>query len=226
MSAAMSASASAPSSLPQELPIFPLTGVVLLPRAKLPLNVFEPRYLAMIEDALAQPGRMIGIIQPNAPEDKNVIAPPIYKIGCAGRIVSFNETDDGRFMIGLAGVCRFEVAGELPTGKPYRRVRPDWRKFLPDLDTPAISHIDRKHLTIVLQHYFKVQNIDADWRAMQNTPDELLVSSLVMICPLAPNERQALLEAPDLFARAELLIALLEMASVPQANEGDAGVRH
>jgi Lon protease-like protein len=222
----LSATALAPSALPDILPVFPLPGVVLLPRAKLPLSVFEPRYMAMVEDALGQQGRLIGIIQPNAPEEQGGATPPLYSIGCAGRIASFSETEDGRFMIGLTGVCRFEVIAELPPERPYRRVQASWERFLADLVAVEASAIERGRLLAVLQHYFKLQNIDADWKAVQNTPDELLVSSLVMICPLAPNERQALLEAPDLPARCTLLTALLEMASMPQQNEGEGGARH
>lgn len=223
----LSASASAPVLLPETLPIFPLANAVLLPRARLPLNIFEPRYLAMIEDVMGQ-GRIIGMIQPNAPFNPGDVlevgAPPIFNVGCAGRITSFNETEDGRFLIGLTGVCRFTVAEELPFDKPYRRVKADWQKFTGDLDQPEDTDIDRKRLAGVLQHYFKLQGIAADWNAVQNTPNDLLISSLVMICPLAPNEKQALLEAPDLHTRADMLVALLEMASMPQ-NEVE-GARH
>lgn len=223
----LSATASAPVLLPEILPIFPLSGAILLPRARLPLNIFEPRYLAMIEDVLAN-GRMIGMIQPNIPasvvEGQEGALPPVFNVGCAGRVTSFNETEDGRFLIGLTGVCRFTIKQELPFEKPYRRVIADWQKFTGDIDEPHDNEIDRKRLSAVLQHYFKLQGIAADWNAVQNTPNDLLVSSLVMICPLAPNEKQALLEAPDLHTRADMLIALLEMASLPQ-NEAE-GARH
>lgn len=223
MSAAASTpSPPAPSALPDSLPIFPLPGVVLLPRGRLPLNIFEPRYLAMIEDALGK-GRMIGIIQPTALEAEGTV-PPVYRIGCAGRITSFTETDDGRFLIGLVGVCRFAVAEELPSARGYRRVRPEWQQFLTDIGEPEEAELDRERLMGILRQYFKVQGIAADWNAVQNTSNEMLVSSLTMICPLAPNEKQALLEAPDLHTRANLLMALLEMATLPQ---GEAeGARH
>jgi Lon protease-like protein len=219
----LSATAMAPIHLPEILPIFPLSGAVLLPRARLPLNIFEPRYLAMIEDVLGQ-GRMIGMIQPHAPEGHESASVPIFKVGCVGRITSFNETEDGRFLIGLTGVCRFAVKEELPLDKPYRRVIADWQSFASDRDEPKENDIDRKRLAGLLQHYFKLQGIMADWNAVQNTPNDLLISSLVMICPLAPNEKQALLEARDLHARADMLMALLEMASLPQ-NEAES-VRH
>lgn len=210
-------------ALPDILPIFPLAGAVLLPHARLPLNIFEPRYISMIEDVLGQ-GRLIGMVQPNAAEGQEGTSPPIFSVGCAGRITSFNETDDGRFLIGLAGVCRFSILEELPLDKPYRRVRPDWQKYAIDLMEPEDISYDRKRLLAVLQYYFKLHGIAADWNAVQNTPNDLLISSLVMICPLAPNEKQALLEAPDLSTRADMLIALLEMASMPQ-SESD-GARH
>jgi Lon protease-like protein len=219
----LSATAAAPILLPETLPIFPLSNAVLLPRSRLPLNIFEPRYMAMIEDVLGK-GRIIGMIQPNAPDGAEGTTSPIFNVGCAGRITSFNETEDGRFLIGLTGVCRFTVAQELPLEKPYRQVIADWKKFTSDMDPPEDSDIDRKRLATVLQHYFKLQGIAADWNAVQNTPNDLLISSLVMICPLAPNEKQALLEAPDLHTRADMLMALLEMASLPQ-NEAE-GARH
>jgi hypothetical protein len=222
----LSASALAPSTLPDIIPVFPLTGVVLLPRSRLPLNIFEPRYLSMMDDALAIPGRMIGIIQPQIADTGDDAKPPLYKIGCAGRIVSFSETDDGRFLVSLIGVSRFDVVEELSQDHAYRRVRADWSRFQDDLIAPAPTQIPRGPLTRILHDYFKQQNIDADWDVVEKTPDELLVSSLVMICPFAPNERQALLEAPDLSSRADMLTTLLEMAAVPQGNDGDGGVRH
>jgi Lon protease-like protein len=210
--------------LPDTLPIFPLSGVVLLPRGRLPLNIFEPRYLSMIEHALGQ-GRLIGMVQPSAPESEDGVIPPLYNIGCAGRITSFTETEDGRFLIGLTGVCRFSIAEELASDRPYRSVRPDWQKFLADVGNPDESEVDREKLLGILRPYFKLQGIAADWNAVQNTGSETLVSSLAMICPLAPNEKQALLEAPDLRARANMLMALLEMASMPQA-EAEGAARH
>src|SRR6185312_13944937 len=133
-----------PSALPDVLPIFPLSGALLLPRGRLPLNIFEPRYIAMVETALGN-GRLIGMVQPSAPETQEPL-PPIYHIGCAGRIVSFSETDDGRFLISLAGVCRFKIAEELPMQYGFRRVRPDWEDFLTDINTTGEADIDRDKL--------------------------------------------------------------------------------
>jgi Lon protease-like protein len=227
MSSTLSASALAPSSLPDDLPIFPLSGVVLLPHARLPLHVFEPRYLAMIDDALATTGRMIGIIQPKDDEgDKpNKSAPPpeLYSIGCAGRITSFAEMEDGRLMIGLNGRCRFKIAEELTQKHLYRQVKPRWEKFLSDLEEPKPCLIDHTKLSSVLQPYLKAQHMEADWAAIEGMEDEDLIATLVMVCPLAPNEKQALLEAPDTGARAAMLITLLEMAALPPA---DGSARH
>ncbi len=204
------------AALPSSLPIFPLSGALLLPRGRLPLNIFEPRYLAMVEDALGS-GRLIGMVQPSGGENAELV-PPVYQVGCAGRITSFTETEDGRFLINLLGLCRFRIAEELPMERGYRRAKPDWEKFLGDLDQGVDPDIDRDKLMHVLRGYFKLQGITADWNAVQNTPNDTLISSLAMICPLAANEKQALLEAPDLHERAELLMALLEMASMPQAE--------
>ncbi|AWK87680.1 LON peptidase substrate-binding domain-containing protein [Azospirillum thermophilum] len=199
--------------LPRILPIFPLAGVLLLPRARLPLNVFEPRYLAMVEDAMGS-GRMIGIIQPTDPasRDRN---PPVYETGCAGRITSFAETDDGRFLITLTGVSRFVIHREMEGVRGYRRVVPAWDRYAADLDSdagPAEGAVDRGRLLAGLKLYFQLQGLSCDWHAIETTPDERLVNSLAMICPFAPSEKQALLEAPDLTERGKLLIALIEMS--------------
>jgi Lon protease-like protein len=214
------------SSLPEELPVFPLSGVVLLPRSRLPLNVFEHRYLAMVDDALMAPGRLIGIIQPNSPDEADNKAPPLYKVGCAGRINSFSETEDGRYLIGLTGICRFNVLTELPAHKLYRTVRPDWQQYLEDISPLDEVDIDRKRLLPILQSYFKLHGISADWEVVENTETDLLISSLVMICPFAPNEKQALLESPNVTTRANLLMALLEMAMIPPQGEVEGGARH
>jgi Lon protease-like protein len=212
----------APSALPEELPIFPLSGAVLLPRARLPLNIFEPRYLAMIEDALGK-GRMIGMIQPSDDEDGN--DSPLYSVGCAGRVTSFNETDDGRLLIVLTGVCRFRVVNELHSSRLYRSVRPDWKPYLADLGEPEVPEIDRTHLIKLLEIYFKKNAISVDWNVVQSAPNDVLLPTLIMICPFAPNEKQALLEADSFAARASMLTTLLEMAVMPQ-GENEAELRH
>jgi Lon protease-like protein len=212
------------SALPEELPVFPLTGAVLLPQARLPLNIFEPRYLAMIEDALGK-GRMIGMIQPSVSEEGAPTPPTLYSVGCAGRITSFNETEDGRLLIVLTGVCRFRIKVEMPTTRLYRTVRPDWKPYLADLEEGDSSEIDRARLLDLLHIYFKKHAISVDWNVVQNAPNDVLVPTIIMICPLEPNEKQALLEAESFAARAQMLVTLLEMAVMPQGeNEGE--VRH
>lgn len=225
MSVLATASAMTPSILPQVLPLFPLAGVVLLPQARLPLNIFEPRYLAMVEDVLGS-GRMFGMVQPMGPQTPPTISQPVYRTGCAGRITSFTETDDGRFLIALTGVCRFTIAEELGADRAWRRVAPDWSGFLDDLTPPPEGAIDRARLLQALQPYFKEEGINLERAVIENAPDDVLVSSLVMICPLEPSEKQALLEAADLPARAQLLTALLEMACMPCQGEGEGGARH
>jgi hypothetical protein len=207
-----SASTPTPSALPEKLPLFPLAGLLLLPRGRLPLNIFERHYLAMIEDALGH-GRLVGIIQPSQ-EAEDLSAVPLYQIGCAGRITSFNETEDGRYLVTLHGVCRFRVTEELPLLQGYRRVKPDWQPFLGDIAPPTEEVFDRGHLMEALRPYFKMQELAADWTAIQNAGGESIISALAMICPFAPNEKQALLESPTLRDRAALLIALLEMATL------------
>ena len=209
--------------LPEIVPIFPLTGVLLLPRGKLPLNVFEPRYLAMTEDALSG-NRMIGIIQPSDPLSRASV-PPVYPIGCAGRITSFSETDDGRYLITLTGVCRFETARELPIVRGYRRVDVSWERFAADLEESGPALFDRARLVEGLKTYFKIQGISANWDAIDSTPDERLVTSLAMICPFEPSEKQALLECGSLSERASMMVAIIEM-SVLDKRGGDTMARH
>jgi len=209
--------------LPEIVPIFPLTGVLLLPRGKLPLNVFEPRYLAMTEDALSG-NRMIGIIQPSDPQCRASV-PPVYPIGCAGRITSFSETDDGRYLITLTGVCRFETVRELPIVRGYRRVDVSWERFAADLEESGPALFDRARLVEGLKTYFKIQGISANWDAIDSTPDERLVTSLAMICPFEPSEKQALLECGSLSERASMMVAIIEM-SVLDKRSGDTMARH
>jgi hypothetical protein len=209
------------SDLPETLPVFPLAGVLLLPRAHLPLNIFEPRYLAMVRDALERSDRLIGMIQPSEARSE-LYEPPLYSVGCAGRIIESSETADGRILITLIGVCRFELEAEIGNVDGYRRVRPGWRKYRQDFAGDA-DNVDRPRLVAALKRYFKLNGIEADWDALERTPSERLVSSIAMICPFDPSEKQALLEAKDLTQRAETMIALIEMATPDQP--GDAS-RH
>ena len=204
------------ADLPGDIPIFPLTGVLLLPRAQLPLNIFEPRYLNMISDALGE-GRMIGMIQPREPNDESE-QPDVYPVGCAGRITQFEETEDGRFMINLRGVARFKITEELPVRDGYRRIEADWGAYHSDLQEPA-EDVDRKRLFVSLKPYFEAREIDANWDAIHDTPSERLINSLAMICPFEPLEKQALLEAHTLEDRLEVLTSLVEMAVLETTHE-------
>ena len=213
--------------LPETLPIFPLSGVLLLPGGKLPLNVFEPRYLAMVFDALAGP-RLIGMVQPTQaggyagdglPTDDG--KPKVHKIGCAGRIVSFNETEDGRLLLALSVVCRFEIGRELETAQGgYRRVTSLFSPYRADLDqADELVEIDRERLMAALSAFFKARSLSTDWDAVKQAADSNLVTSLSMVLPFGPAEKQALLEAADTSARAKLLIAFLEMDAFGQPPE-------
>lgn len=206
--------------LPATLPVFPLPGVLLLPRGKLPLNIFEPRYLDMTRDALAT-DRLIGMIQPKPTEGgAEAGARCLYRIGCAGRITQFAETDDGRFLITLTGVCRFSVEEEIASMRGYRRVIADWGPFSGDLCGEGDADLDRGLLVSRLKQYFDAQGITADWDVIEQTPDHRLVTTLAMVCPFESSEKQALLECDSLKTRASMMLALLDMA-VAGTNGGD-----
>jgi len=198
--------------LPAEFPIFPLTGALLLPRGKLPLNIFEPRYLAMVEDALAE-RRCIGMIQPDETRHAGETGPALYRVGCLGRLVAFSETEDGRYLITLAGLSRFQVAEELNLRRGYRRVRASFAPFATDLEAAGEPLADRATLVAALRAYFQARGFDANWGAIEGMDDEALVTTLAMVCPFGPAEKQALLEAPAGAERAEALLALLRMGA-------------
>ena len=210
--------------LPAILPIFPLTGVLLLPRGQLPLNIFEPRYLAMTRDAM-EGERLIGMVQPSDPPIRE-LNPSVYQTGCAGRVTSFSETEDGRLLITLTGVSRFRIKEELPLFSGYRRVVADWQDFAADRDAGAAG-FDRSRLTEGLRHFFIQRQVEANWEAINKAPGETLVTSIAMMCPFAPNEKQALLEAPTLDERARLLSALIEMTATAPMPDPQGGItRH
>ncbi|HEY9549951.1 MAG TPA: LON peptidase substrate-binding domain-containing protein [Kiloniellaceae bacterium] len=206
--------------LPRVLPIFPLEGVLLLPGGRLPLNIFEPRYLAMFDDALAS-NRLIGMVQP-CEGCRGAAAPKVYETGCAGRITSFTETDDGRYLATLSGLIRFDVKRELPSGS-YRQIEPDFARFVSDMEEDC-STIDRSRLMKVLSAYFEANAIEGDWEAIEQTGDERLVTSLAMICPLGAPEKQALLESMTLTERAEALTAIMEIAT--HGRDGESETKH
>jgi len=202
--------------LPATLPVFPLTGTVLLPRGQLPLNIFESRYLAMVDAALSG-ARFIGMIQPIEHEEK-VLKPALSKVGCAGRVTSFRETEDGRFLITLTGICRFRVIEELGVKTPFRQVRPDYTVYLADLAADSMAAFPRERLIGALKDYLAQRDLKADWRSVMGAPPETLVNALAMLCPFEPAEKQALIEARSWTERVDTLVALLEMSSTPAAG--------
>jgi Lon protease-like protein len=215
-------------SLPATLPIFPLTGVLLLPGSRLPLNIFEPRYLAMISDALGR-GRLIGMVQPITPGgfagdglSSSDTPPPVQKIGCAGRIISFAETGDGRVLVSLLGLCRFAITGEealAPGG--YRLAQVDYSRFRTDME-PSQLDLDRPRLMAALKRFFIANNLSVDWKALEQLDDAALIGTVSMVAPLEPLDKQALLEASDGTTRGKVLIGLLESAPALAANANDA----
>ena len=207
------------SELPETVPVFPLEGVLLLPRGQLPLNIFEPRYLQMFEDALGK-GRLLGLVQPYDDEGGT---DNLQRVGCLGRISSFSETDDGRMVVSLTGVARFAVAEELNVLTPYRQIRADYRPFESDLiaDVGSID-VNREGVLDVLKRYLEANGMSADWPAIESSNNEALVNSLCIISPYGAQEKQAMLEAATLAERAEILIALTEMVLAQLGQSGGA----
>lgn len=204
------------SDLPQVIPVFPLPGAILLPRGQLPLNIFEPRYLNMIDDAMAG-DRIIGMLQP---QQGPRLLPGLSPIGCAGRITSFAETSDGRYLITLTGCARFRLASEIPAQTPYRQIRADFGPFEADLTAPPVDDVglDRDGLLEALRAYLETRGLDIDWDTAETAPPEALVNSLSMALPFDPPEKQALLEAASLTDRSTVLTALL---TIDAAGDGD-----
>jgi len=199
------------ADLPDTIPVFPLPGALLLPRAKLPLHIFEPRYLAMLDDTLKTSHRMIGMIQPfEAPGQSGE---RLHHIGCAGRVTAFSETDDGRYMLTLSGISRFRVTQEVEGFEPYRKCDVTWDGFARDLGTvEGDSGFDRDRFMGLLGRFFEDQSLKTDWESLREAEDELLINSLSMLCPFNPEDKQALLEAPSLTTRRETLVTLIEFA--------------
>ncbi len=206
--------------LPTVLPVFPIGGAVLLPRGVMPLNIFEPRYLAMVRDAMAG-SKLIGMIQPRLAGGDEV-KPGLFDVGCAGRITEYRETGDGRMIIALTGVVRFAVARELDVTTPYRQVMPDFDAFADDAGDPRpLAPAARSALETTLRAYLDTQGLSADWAAVAEADDESLVTTLSAVCPFDPVERQALLEARDLPARAATLNALMTFAQGASGSDGN-----
>jgi len=212
-----------PEAIPAVIPVFPLPGALLLPRGQMPLNIFEPRYLAMVDDALRSGDRLIGMIQPDpahpgADPDK----PQLFHVGCVGRMTQFAESGDGRYLIQLTGVARFRVAQELSVTTPYRQCRVTYQPFVDDF-TPRLGEdaVDRKALLRALTAFLKANNLKADWEGIENAPNEALVNALAMMSPYEAAEKQAMLEAPDLKTRAEILIAVTEIELAKSKTSGE-----
>jgi len=198
------------ADLPTTIPVFPLPGALLLPRARLPLHIFEPRYLAMLDDTMKTSHRLIGMIQP---QEGPAGGAKLHRIGCAGRLTAFSETEDGRYMVTLSGVSRYRVLSEVEGFTPYRRCEVSWDGFARDLG-PAEhdGDFDRERFMALLARFFEASGLKTDWESLREAEDELLVNSLSMLCPFEPEDKQALLEAPSLVTRRETLVTLIEFA--------------
>lgn len=211
-----------PAELPEIIPVFPLPGALLLPRGQMPLNIFEPRYLAMVDDALRDGHRLIGMIQPEAAHsEEGDVAPPLFQVGCVGRITQLAESGDGRYILELTGVSRFRVVEELPVQTAYRQCRVDFFAFVDDFTArKGEDEVDRKTLLRVLTDFLKANRLKVDWEGVESAPNEALVNALAMMSPYGPAEKQALLEAKDLKTRAEILIAVTQMDLAKKKTSG------
>jgi Lon protease-like protein len=210
-----------PADCPDVIPVFPLAGALLLPRGQIPLNIFEPRYLAMVDDAL-KGDRVIGMIQPDPEGGGTPLTPKLYQIGCAGRITQFAETGDGRYLITLVGISRFRISAELPVTTLYRQCRVGYDGFPADfLGHAGEDEVDRAGVMKALRDFSEANTMKLDWRGIEQAPNEALVNALCMMSPFGPREKQAFLEAPDLKARAEALIAItqIELARDDEGSE-------
>jgi Lon protease-like protein len=211
-----------PGDLADVIPVFPLAGALLLPRGQMPLNIFEPRYLAMIDDALRSGLRLIGMIQPDPAHPGTEERPGLYKIGCVGRITQVTETGDGRYLIELTGVVRFRVDEELRVSTPYRQCRVLYTPFIDDFTArKGEDDVDREALLQALRDFLAANDLKADWEGIENAPNEALVNALAMMSPYPAAEKQALLEAPDLKTRAEILVAVTEIELAKKSTGGE-----
>jgi Lon protease-like protein len=200
------------ADLPEVIPVFPLPGALLLPRGQLPLNIFEPRYLAMVDDSFRDGHRLIGMVQPDVAHPESEAKPHLYKVGCVGRITQIAETGDRRYVLQLTGIARFRIEQELAVSTDYRQCRVSYLPFLDDfVARKGEDAVDRDRLLKALSAFLKVNNLQADWEGIEKAPNEALVNALAMMSPYGPAEKQALLEAPNLKTRAEVLVALTEM---------------
>lgn len=211
-----------PADLPEIVPVFPLAGALLLPRGQMPLNIFEPRYLAMIDDAMADRHRLIGMVQPDTAHPGSEEKPNLFHVGCAGRITQIAETGDGRYVLQLTGVARFRVVEEMAVTTAYRQCRVAFAPFADDfIARRGEEEVDRKAVLTALTAFLKANNLKADWEGIENAPNEALVNALAMMSPFGAAEKQAMLEAPDLKARAEILVALTEIEIAKNNTSGE-----
>jgi len=211
-----------PIDLPEVIPVFPLPGALLLPRGQMPLNIFEPRYLAMIDDALRDGHRLIGMIQPDFAHADDDDTPPLFTIGCVGRITELAESGDGRYLIELTGIARFLVEEELPVKTAYRQCRVTYAPFANDfIARKGETEVDREAVLAALRDFLEANNLKADWEGIEKAPNEALVNALSMMSPYGAAEKQALLEAPDLKTRAEILVAITEIELAKKDSEGE-----
>ncbi|TAK46803.1 MAG: peptidase S16 [Xanthobacteraceae bacterium] len=217
-----------PGDLAPVIPVFPLPGALLLPRGQMPLNIFEPRYLALIDDALRDGHRLIGMIQPDQSRHADPERPALFRIGCVGRITQFAETGDGRYLIELTGIARYRIVEELAVTTPYRQCQVTYQPFADDfIARKGEEAVDRDTLLATLTEYLDANNLKADWDGIEQAPNEALVNALAMMSPYGPAEKQALLEAPDLKTRAEILVAVTQMdlAKKKTASSGESSLQ-
>ncbi|MFG1380023.1 LON peptidase substrate-binding domain-containing protein [Xanthobacter versatilis] len=214
-----------PTEIPPVIPVFPLTGALLLPRADLPLNIFEPRYLAMVDDALGG-ARLIGMVQPDEQAPVSARGPGVYKVGCLGRLTQFSETGDGRYLITLTGICRFRIVEELDTTTPYRQFKVDATPFAHDFEAEAgEAAVDRDALLAALAAFLEANKLEADWDGIREAGTETLVNALSVMSPYGALEKQALLEAENLKARADMLVAITQMMLARMPGDGEGSLQ-
>jgi uncharacterized protein len=215
-----------PSDLPEIIPVFPLPGALLLPRGQMPLNIFEQRYLAMVDDAFRDGHRLIGMIQPDVAHSRDEAHPKLFQVGCIGRITQLAESGDGRYILELTGIARFKVIQEQTVLTPYRQCKVDYFPYLDDFTArKGEDAVDREALLKALTEFLDANNLKVDWEGIENAPNEALVNALAMMSPYGPPEKQAMLEAPDLKTRAEILIAVTEMDLAKKRTSSDTGLQ-
>ena len=211
-----------PAELPELIPVFPLPGALLLPRGQMPLNIFEPRYLAMVDDALRDGHRLIGMIQPDVTRSRDEERPALFSVGCVGRITQLAESGDGRYILELTGVARFKVVEEMTVLTSYRQCKVDYFPFIDDFTArKGEEAVDREALLSVLTDFLKANNLKVDWEGIESAPNEALVNALAMMSPYDAAEKQAMLEAPDLKTRAEILVAVTEIELAKGKTPGE-----